>query len=326
MVTYDFYSRKLRRNETMMNYQRFIEKVERNIMTYLPNPDGMSAEVREVHKNNGITLQGLTIKDENSNIAPTIYLEQFYDEYNQGHEFSEVMSDIAAAYENSKKSIIPGFSLEELDNNKLFGELVCTERNEELLRDIPFKTVFDGRYAVIFRYQVKVNDIDGSVLITDDIAEAKGLSVDDLYKYATTNSGEQNTPKLQTMGSVLAAMLGDSSIDADVPNLYVLCNETQHYGSFMIMRPETQKILMDSFDSDLIVIPSSIHELLLMKYNSNIDLKAVNKMIQEVNQTVVASEDILGDEYFILKKTDDGFVFDDCYASDANSTIGSSLG
>ncbi len=310
----------------MMNYQRFIERVERNIMTYLPNPAGMSVEVREVHKNNGITLQGLTIKDENSNIAPTIYLEQFYDEYNQGHEFSEVMSDIATAYANSSKGVLPGFTLEELDNNKLFGELVCAERNEELLRDIPFKTVFDGRYAVIFRYQVKMDDIDGSVLVTDDIAQIKGLSEEELYKFATTNSGEQNTPKLQTMGSVLAAMLGDSSIDADVPNLYVLSNETQHYGSFMIMRPETQKILMDSFDSDLIVIPSSIHELLLMKYNSNIDLKAVNKMIQEVNQTVVESEDILGDEYFILKKTDDGFVFDDCYASDANSTIGSSLG
>ena len=41
-----------------------------------------------------------------------------------------------------------------------------------------------------------------------------------------------------------------SSIDADA-NLYVLSNETQHYGSFMIMRPETQKILMDSFDSVL---------------------------------------------------------------------------
>lgn len=308
----------------MNDYQRFIERVERNIMTYLPNPAGMSAEVREVHKNNGITLQGLTIKAENSNIAPTIYLEQFYDEYNQGHEFSEVMSDIAAAYVNSSKGVIPGFTLEELDNNKLFGELVCTERNEELLRDIPFKTVFDGRYAVIFRYQVKMDDIDGSVLVTDDIAQIKGLSEEDLYKYATSNSGEQNTPKLQTMGSVLAAMLGDSSIDADVPNLYVLCNETQHYGSFMIMRPDTQEILMDSFDSDLLVIPSSIHELLLMKYNSNIDVKAVNKMIQEVNQTVVDSEDILGDEYFLLRRTDEGFAFAG-NDSDYSDKLGSSL-
>ncbi len=309
----------------MNDYQRFIERVERSIMTYLPNPDGMSAEVREVHKNNGITLQGLTIKDENSNIAPTIYLEQFYDEYNQGSEFSEVMCDIVATYENHKKGVIPGFSLECLENESIFGELVNARSNEQLLKDIPYKTVYDGRYAVIFRYQVDVSGTGGSVLITDDIAAIKGLSIDDLYKYATTNSGEQNTPKLQTMGSVLGAMFGDSSIDADVPNLYVISNETQHYGSFMIMRPETQKILMDNFDSDILFIPSSIHELLLMRYNNDIDVKAVNKMIQEVNQTVVDSEDILGDEYFILRKTDSGFIFDDGCSSDDNSTLGSSL-
>lgn len=309
----------------MMNYQEFITKVEKEILSYFPDSEKLTVDVKAVHKNNGLTLQGITIKSCDTNLAPTIYLEQFYEELSHGGEFSEIMREIVDTYENSKRGIVPGFSLENLDNEKIFGELVNYQRNEQLLRDLRFKTAYDGRYAVIFRYQVKVGEIDGSVLITDDIAEAKGLSVDDLYKYATTNSGEQNTPKLQTMGSVLAAMLGDSSIDADVPNLYVLCNETQHYGSFMIMRPETQKILMDSFDSDLIVIPSSIHELLLMKYNSNIDLKAVNKMIQEVNQTVVESEDILGDEYFILRKTDSGFIFDDGCSSDDNSTLGSSL-
>ena len=309
----------------MMDYQKFIERVERSILTYFPDSDGLSAEIREVRKNNGIILQGLTIKDKNTNIAPTLYLESFYEQYNQGSEFSEVMCDIVATYENHKKGVIPGFSLECLENESIFGELVNARSNEQLLKDIPYKTVYDGRYAVIFRYQVDVSGTGGSVLITDDIAAIKGLSEEDLYNYATSNSGEQNTPKIQTMGSVLAGMLGDSSIDADVPNLYVFCNETQHYGSFMIMRPETQKILMDSFDSDLIVIPSSIHELLLMKYNSNIDLKAVNKMIQEVNQTVVESEDILGDEYFILRKTDSGFIFDDGCSSDDNSTLGSSL-
>lgn len=309
----------------MMDYQKFIERVERSILTYFPDSDGLSAEIREVRKNNGIILQGLTIKDKNTNIAPTLYLESFYEQYNQGSEFSEVMCDIVATYENHKKGVIPGFSLECLENESIFGELVNARSNEQLLKDIPYKTVYDGRYAVIFRYQVDVSGTGGSVLITDDIAAIKGLSADELFKYAITNGGEQNTPKLQTMGSVLGAMLGDFPVDADVPNLYVLSNGTQHYGSFMIMRPETQKILMDNFDSDILFIPSSIHELLLMRYNNDIDVKAVNKMIQEVNQTVVDSEDILGDEYFILRKTDSGFIFDDGCSSDDNSTLGSSL-
>ena len=311
----------------MMTYQDFITRVERNIMSYLPDSAKMSVEIREVCKNNGITLQGLTIKCEDANIAPTIYLEQFYEELSQGGEFSEIMSEIAATYENHKKGILPGFSLEELDNGKVFGELVNTERNLHFLKDIPSVPVFGGVYSVIFKYQVNVNGVNGSINITDDIASTKGLTTDELYKLALTNKGEQYTPKLESIGSVLSGMLGmDFPVEDGLPGIYVLTNETTFKGAFVILRPETQELLKNSFDGDLIVIPSSIHELLLIPSPDNFDVSAINSMIQEVNRTVVSPQEILGDEYFVLRRTNDGYSYEEQTNTDDNTTLGSSLG
>lgn len=310
----------------MMTYQDFITRVEKNIMSYLPDSARMSVEIREVCKNNGIVLQGLTIKCEDTNITPIIYLEQYYEELSQGGVFSEIMSEIAATYENHKNGILPGFSLEELDDGKIFGELVNTERNMHFLRDVPSIPVFGGEYSVIFKYQVNANGINGSISITDDIANIKGLTVDELYRLALTNKGEQYTPRLDTIGSVLSGMLGmNSSESIDIPGIYVLTNKTTFKGAFMILRPETQELLRDSFDGDLIVIPSSIHELLLMSYPENFDANCINSMIQEVNRTAVAPQEVMGDEYFVLRRTDEGYSYEEKPIVKDNTTLGSSL-
>lgn len=295
----------------MMTYQEFINRVERNIKTYLNDPIGVSIEIREVHKNNGITLQGMTIKSEGTNIAPTVYLEQFYEQYNQGHEFSEVMSDIATAYENSRKGIVPGFSIEGLEDASIYGELVRTEGNDFLLRDIPSVPIFDGRFTLVFRYDVSVAGVGGSVLVTDSIAAAKNLTTQKLHRLALENKGRQHTPVLKSMGDVLASIMGLDISDTSMSTMYVLGNETMLYGAAMILKEETQQILMERFSGDILVIPSSVHELILLPID-DMDthmVSSINNMIQEVNRTTVSPDEVLDDEYFILRRTDKGYVF-----------------
>lgn len=296
----------------MMNFDEFVKNVRDDVLRFIPNAEELSVSVSKVHKNNGLCLTGLTIKSTESNVAPTIYLENFYEEYCQEDDYEDILRGIAHTYDNHTKGVIPDFSLESLDDSTIFGELVRTEGNEYLLRDIPSVLVFDGRFSVIFRYAVDVSDVKGSVLITDSIAEIKGFTAQMLYEIALKNDSKQNTPVLQTLYECLGSII---SMDLPEPDtnakLYVLTNETKLFGAFSILAEKTRKLLMDTFSGDLIVIPSSIHELILIpKENTVMNfLDEINTMIQEVNRTQVAPDEILGDEYFILKRTAKGYEF-----------------
>ena len=45
-------------------------------------------------KNNGTELDGITIMEKDKNIAPTIYINSFYDRYREGVSLKAVVSEI----------------------------------------------------------------------------------------------------------------------------------------------------------------------------------------------------------------------------------------
>ena len=59
---------------------------------------------------------------------------------------------------------------------------------------------------------------------------------------------------------------------------------------------------LDTLGTDkMVVIPSSIHELIVVPYNESID--DINAIVEEVNRTTVSAEDVLsGHIYYYDKK------------------------
>ena len=80
----------------MMNFEEFKKSVAENIKDYLPEEyQNAQVTIQEVTKSNDIVLSGLMIRTEDNNIAPNIYLENFYQEYEEGKDFSEIMQTIS---------------------------------------------------------------------------------------------------------------------------------------------------------------------------------------------------------------------------------------
>ena len=299
----------------MLNYNEFIYAVEKDICSCLNTGESLSASVKDVIKNNSVVLKGLTIKTESENVAPTIYLEQFFEEYCHSGDYNSTLMSIAQTYRNSRVGDIPGFTADSLRPEDVYGELINTERNKELLKDVPSIPLFDGRFSVVFRYALDFMDSKGSVLVTDSIAESKGLNVEKLMELALRNKGAYSKASLQPMEDILSTlcgmempMLGGSGCKSP---MYVLSNESNHYGAFAILRPETQKALQETFDGDIVVIPSSIHELILMSAETaqNGLADTLNEIITSVNTEVVQEQDILDNSYFVLSLTDEGYKF-----------------
>lgn len=83
-----------------MEYRDFVEQVKEQIQDFLPEKFADAAvEVNQIVKNNDCVLDGLMVRTEESNIAPTIYLNPYFEQIQDGAELDDVLAQIASVYQ-----------------------------------------------------------------------------------------------------------------------------------------------------------------------------------------------------------------------------------
>lgn len=85
-----------------MDYKKFIDEVEDNLQNYLDREDVESVIVKKENKENGISKMGVIVRVYNENMAPCIYLEDYYERYKNGMEMEEVLNLISSDYEAAR--------------------------------------------------------------------------------------------------------------------------------------------------------------------------------------------------------------------------------
>ena len=65
-----------------MTYQQFLTEIQLQIHSLFDTD--VTIQLHKIQKNNGVTLDGLTILRKGCNISPTIYLNDYYKEYQAG--------------------------------------------------------------------------------------------------------------------------------------------------------------------------------------------------------------------------------------------------
>lgn len=83
-----------------MNFEQFIEKTKTALKEYFGEETVI--KTHQVYKNNGVLLQGVCALEKGKNIAPTVYLNDFYEKYEQGTSFGELVSKIIRFVENNR--------------------------------------------------------------------------------------------------------------------------------------------------------------------------------------------------------------------------------
>ena len=69
-----------------------------------------------------------------------------------------------------------------------------------------------------------------------------------------------------------------------------------------MLYPHVLKDFAESLGEDLIVLPSSIHEVLLTPCNVSLPLDELNGMVQAINQSDVPAEDRLSDHIYYFSR------------------------
>lgn len=84
--------------------------------------------------------------------------------------------------------------------------------------------------------------------------------------------------------------------------LYALTNVEKQYGASMITQPEVLNKLEQLFPEGFYVLPSSVHEVLIVPDNGEMEPKMLGEMVREVNKNEVERQEVLSDRVYSYDK------------------------
>ena len=269
-------------------------------------------EYKEVLKNNGIKLDGLVVRFPNKSISPTVYVNDYYDRYVGGEDIDDIADHIEWLIKNN--SIKDDFNPESLilfDNikDRIVYKLVNYEKNEDLLNTVPHKKFLD--LAIVYYIAIKEDIFESaSILINNAHLELWGKTTDDIDKLAKVNSPKILKPELKSMAQTLMEIINHEKknldeIEEDILSdcgMYVLSNEKKQFGASAILYDNVIKEFSDSLNSDLYILPSSVHEVIMIPSILVDSVDKLNDMICEVNATQVPLMDILSNHSYYYSR------------------------
>jgi len=296
-----------------MKFQEFTKAVMYKMQENLG--EDYKVEIQQVRKNNDVLLCGLTIHSKQTNIIPTIYLDSFYELYINDIPLEKIVTNIYRIYQNSlpKENINMEFFKDfEKVKDRIVYRLIHAERNRELLEDIPHIPFWD--LAICFSYAFWSEELgDGMILIHNHQMESWNVTYSQLMKQA-----EVNTPRLFPMTFYgINEVLKQMHVDIDLSEcaeeqLYVLTNQQKIYGAASILYPQTLTYIAEQLNSDFYILPSSIHEVLILRKKQFQELekegKILHEMIKDINYAELAKEDVLSDYPYFYDRSEHKLV------------------
>ena len=284
-----------------MTYEQFQQDVLDTLEKWMPG--NTTFTVRQIVKPNDRVLDGLIISNPQTEIAPTIYLNPYYDALSAGGaSFDEIIENIFRLYKDNETTA--SFDQDEFLNwdrakSHITYRLLNRKANEKFLEDIPFLPYMD--LAVIFTYLLTVEEAgQGSIVIHDCHAKNWGLEAKDLYSEAMKNTPSLLPPVCKPMSQMLDDLLPDAGeeLPEDIPDMLVLSNKAKTYGAAAILYTDLLKSIAEKMGSDFYVLPSSVHEVLLLPAGDKDIRNDLSAMVREVTASQVPDGEILSDHAY----------------------------
>lgn len=309
-----------RLNETAVNLRRVPNMGEFETLTFEDFAGAVEAVLGEVYgnasvylheviKNNDKRLQAITIlESDKTNMAPAIYLEGYYKEY-LSRGFTESVNGIIEAYEQNKIKDYADLSFltsYEKVKGRLAPRLINHEKNMQILKGTPHIRFLD--LAVAFHYLLVQDGGFASVLVTHALNETWGKQpAEELFKDAIQNLERSVCvmPLLDEVRALTAEFEGAlEQEDECIRELCVLSNNSRFYGASALLSEKTLRDFADNTEcGKVIILPSSIHEVLLLPMRENYDPKELKEMVTDINGSkAVLDEEILSDNVYVYDR------------------------
>lgn len=283
-----------------MNKEQFTMQLVNNLKEKLG--DSYSIQTKEVTKNNSVKLLGVVIGKQNQSVCPSIYMESFYSQFLDGRDIDSIANEVISLF--NEKNTMTDFNIHESlkqASDKIFCKLVNTASNRILLDNAPHNTWND--LSIVYYVDLGKDEFNShkTIVITNMLQELIGLSVDELDALAKANMEKYMPPTICGISSIFSGM-SSLELNDDEP-FYVLSNQESFYGATSILNSNLLSDFADRMNVNKVyIIPSSIHEVLLIPDRLNSSVDEFNSMLRDVNVSCVEETEVLSNNCYIFTR------------------------
>lgn len=248
-------------------------------------PYGYKKQV--IHKVNQ-DLDSISLIGENIKMSPTLYFNNMYDYYNGTDAAIEELA--LKAFETMLEGVNQTEITEELPDKEkfmenIFFQVINTEKNKTYLLEVPHREYLD--LSIIYRYAGNISD-NGMATATINyiLMDEFKLTEEELYEAAYKNTRRILEPKVVSPG---------------FPGFFMITNDQNIFGANGILYKDIIAKEAKKLNTDVYLIPSSIHEFLIQPVSNTLKPKDLKEIIKNANENVIGPEDYLSDSLYIYK-------------------------
>lgn len=303
-----------------MDYEVFKETFMQEVRRQAGNE--YKVMMQKITKNNGIARDAISICREEYKIAPVIYLDGFYENYCKGKSMVRLAASLLDNYREIDEVVfqtdVDFFADYQKAGEHIYCKLVNIGMNREILQEIPYRSYLD--LAVVYYYMADTM-IQGqaTILISRRHLELWGIEEKELDRKAWENTLKDLKPCFQPMRELLQEYLEpqegtllqyqeeendqEEDMEYQMIPMYVLTNQKKMFGAICIRYPELLEKLAKEIGGDYYILPSSVHECILVPADQSVTRDMLKEMVVDINHTQVEPQEVLADQVYLYSQS-----------------------
>lgn len=248
-------------------------------------------------KNNQTEKEGICIQKTDGTQQTVIYLQELYDSYAGAADFERMAEKLITIFRRSE-DMPEADILQDWESVKdaVQIRLVKKEWNRENLKSLVYREYLD--FAVVLAVELYAEGgWSGSTPVKKESLELWGISGDEAYQKAVENLKREDY-YIVSMDKLLPE--GYPKVQPGEWEMYVLGRENKGFGAGLILREDILHRFAEEQGCSLYILPSSRHELILLKQEKTIDSGRLKEVVKLVNAEpgVLMPEDLLSDNVY----------------------------
>lgn len=254
---------------------------------------GYEADLRTIEKNN-VKLNAIVMGS--GEIRPVIYIDEILSEQESDdlENLEKIVNRVIDCYEKMDVSQLLNYDF--IVKNITIGLQQIT--SEEIAKR---PTDFEG----IEQYLMVQGDTY-CFRVREELLSKVGIDIDKAWKIAMYNLIANTI--LKPLNEELAERTENPLFFSDDCNITVISNIKRYMGAAAILNRDILRAYAENNKLDrFFIIPSSIHECLLVPYDESLTLNTLTGFVREVNNTVVDDIDVLSNYVYEIKIESDGW-------------------
>ena len=281
----------------MLNFEEFEWELKKALEKRYPD----AKIVRQTRYKFNKIKKGFMIEG-SGDVHPTVYSEDLYQDYQRYEDMDLVIESIDLCLkfdrmEEFKEMVKDWNRIKEY----IYPYIVNMDKNQMCMdcHNYVYEQKLDFAYSVY----VEIPDDDGiaCVNITHELLRLWGVSEEEVFAIAEKNAKYTVKPMRQIIGELMGKEFSEEDC-LENEAMYVVTNNTKNRGAAGIFDFDLLRKTAEELQSDFYILPSSLHEIILVLEKEAPSEQSLKEMVADVNQCQVKEEEFLSDNVYFYSK------------------------